>query len=138
MRTYSELMQILTYPERFAYLRIGGWRNQQHFRDLRDLNQTLYRDPAWKRVRKQVMIRDWGHDLAMEDPIYEIKGKVIVHHMNPITADDILSHSDLVWDPEYLITCSFMTHESIHYAEFFSDPHHRGDRQPNDTCPWKE
>lgn len=135
IRTYSELIQIPTFKERYEYLRLGGKVGEETFGFDRYLNQIFYKSPEWLSVRNYVISRDNGCDLAMPDR--EIRGKILIHHMNPITAEDILKRSDLLLNPEYLICTIKNTHDAIHYGDsdlLYSDPIVRS---KNDTCPWR-
>ena len=136
IRTYSELITLPTYIERFNYLKLGSKVGVDTFGFDRYLNQQFYhKDPRWRSTRDKVIIRDNGCDLGMEG--YEIQGKIIVHHMNPITMDDIINKRDWIYDPEFLICTVHSTHNAIHYGDenlLFKGP---VVRTPNDTCPWK-
>lgn len=136
IRTYSELITLPTYIERFNYLKLGGKVGVDTFGFDRYLNQQFYhKDPRWRSARDKVIIRDNGCDLGMEG--YEIQAKIIVHHMNPITMDDIINKRDWIYDPEFLICTVHSTHNAIHYGDenlLFKGP---VVRTPNDTCPWK-
>lgn len=136
IRTYSELITLPTYIERFNYLKLGSKVGADTFGFDRYLNQQFYhQDPRWRSARDKVIIRDNGCDLGMEG--YEIQGKIIVHHMNPITMDDIINKRDWIYDPEFLICTVHNTHNAIHYGDenlLFKGPVVRA---PNDTCPWK-
>ena len=136
IRTYSELITLPTYIERFNYLKLGGKVGADTFGFARYLNQKFYhQDPRWRSARDKVIIRDNGCDLGMEG--YEIQGRIIVHHMNPITMDDIITKRDWIYDPEFLICTVHNTHNAIHYGDenlLFKGP---VVRTPNDTCPWK-
>lgn len=136
IRTYSELCKLKTFDERYEYLKIGGVVGEDTFGYDRYINQILYKMPEWRKVRRDVIIRDKGNDLGVED--YEIVGKVMVHHMNPITVDDILNRLDYVLDPEYLISSSFMTHQAIHYGSKDLLPEEPIERYSNDMCPWRK
>lgn len=136
IKTYSELISIPTYEERYKYLRLNGRVGEDTFGFDRYLNQNLYQhSKEWKHVRDYVIARDNGCDLAMEG--YEIFGKIIVHHMNPITAEDILKRRDWVLNPEYLVCVTHSTHNAIHYGDeglLMTAPIIR---TKNDTCPWR-
>ena len=135
IRTYSELCKLNTFKERYDYLRLYGRVGKETFGFDRYLNQIIYKLPEWKSVRDKVIVRDCGCDLGMEG--YEIGEKILVHHMNPITMDDIINHSQDIFNPEYLICVSHQTHNAIHYgdeSQLILDPI---ERLPNDTCPWK-
>lgn len=136
IRTYSELITFPTFEERFKYLKLGGKVGADTFGFDRYLNQQLYHnDIRWKKARDIVIIRDNGCDLGIEG--HEIYGKIIVHHMNPITMDDILKKREWIYDPEFLICTIHNTHNAIHYGDeslLITAP---TVRTPNDTCPWK-
>lgn len=136
MRTYSELIKLPTFEERFEYLKLDGRVGEDTFGFDRYLNQVLYHSPEWKDIRRKVLVRDEGCDLAIPDR--EIFGKVLVHHMNPISIKDIEEHNWDILDPEFLITTCKRTHDAIHYGD---DSILTADevivRQPNDTCPWR-
>lgn len=136
IRTYSELITLPTFKERFNYLKLDSLVGKETFGYDRHLNQLLYqRNPRWKKARDTVIIRDNGCDLGVEG--YEIFGKIIVHHMNPITLDDIINDRDWIYDPEYLICTVHNTHNAIHYGDenlLITAPIVR---TKNDTCPWK-
>lgn len=135
IKTYSELIALPTFEERFRYLKLDGRVGEDTFGFDRWINQKFYKDPAWLRVRDEVIIRDNGCDLAI--PGREISTRILVHHMNPITKRDILDRSDFLLNPEYLICTIKRTHDAIHYGdESILIPEHV-DRKPNDTCPWK-
>ena len=136
IRTYSELCKLQTFEERYEYLRIGGVVGEDTFGSERYINQILYKMPEWRKVRRDVIIRDKGFDLGVQD--YDIVGKVMVHHMNPITVDDIINRLDYVLNPEYLISSSFMTHQAIHYGSKDLLPEAPIERFKNDTCPWRK
>ena len=135
IKTYSELSKFSTFEDRYRYLRLGGEVGRETFGFDRYLNQTLYKTDEWRRSRDKVIIRDNGCDLGIEGR--EIKERVIVHHMNPITIEDILNHDPKVFDPEYLITTVLNTHNAIHYGDenlLITVPR---ERTKNDTCPWR-
>ena len=135
IRTYSELIQLPTFEERFHYLRLKGSVGKETFGFDRYLNQNFYRSSAWKRVRDQVIVRDNGCDLGIDDRI--IYGKILIHHMNPINDEDILNMTDILLNPEYLICVTLDTHNAIHYGDedlLIKEP---VARFKNDTCPWK-
>ena len=136
IKTYSELIAFTTFEERYKYLRIGGIVGQETFGFDRYLNQIFYKSPEWLSVRDKVILRDSGCDLGI--PGREIYSKILVHHMNPITKQDILQRSDLLLNPEYLICTVKRTHDAIHYGDdsiLWGDP---VERHKNDTCPWKK
>lgn len=135
IKTYSELITIPTFEERFEYLQLKGSVGKDTFGYDRYLNQVLYRSPEWKRLRNQIIIRDGGCDLACEG--YDIHGKVLIHHLNPITVDDVLARSRKVFDPDNLVCVTHNTHNAIHYGD--ADLLITGPiiRTKNDTCPWR-
>ena len=135
IRTYSELIQLPTFDERFNYLRLDGVVGKDTFGFDRYLNQQFYRSSEWKRIRNQVIVRDNGCDLGIDE--YEIHGRILIHHMNPISIEDLQYMSDLLMNPEYLICVSHRTHNAIHYGDenlIVSAPI---ERSQNDTCPWR-
>lgn len=135
-RTYSELIKLHTFDERFNYLMLKGRVGIETFGYDRYLNQALYRSPDWKRVRDQIIIRDNGCDLGLED--YPISGNVLIHHINPITIDDVLNSNSDIFNPEYLICVSHKTHNALHYGyEEYPDSLKLTERKPNDTIPWR-
>ena len=136
IRTYTELTKLPTYEERFAYLRLDGTVCDETFGNDRYLNQILYKSPRWRKVRRKVIIRDNGCDLGIED--YEIRGRIIVHHMDPITLDDIIHERDSVFNPEYLICTAHNTHNAIHYGDESLLVTAPIERSKNDTCPWRK
>ena len=136
IRTYSELITIPTFEERFEYLKLNGSVGLETFGRDRYLNQILYNSPEWRRFRPEIIVRDNGCDLACEG--YEIFGKILIHHINPITAKDILNRNPKVFDPENVITTVHNTHNAIHYGDenlLITAPI---ERSRNDTCPWKK
>ena len=135
-RCYSELITLPTFKERFEYLKLGGRIGRDTFGFDRYINQQLYqRNPKWKSARDRVIIRDNGCDLGVEG--HEIYGKIIVHHMNPITMDDVINERDWIFDPEFLICTIHNTHNAIHYGDESLLIVAPTERRPNDTCPWK-
>ena len=135
MKTYSDLILLPTLKERFEYLKLSGVVGRDTFGFDRYLNQQFYRTSEWKKVRDAVIIRDNGCDLGVEG--YEIHDRIIIHHMNPITANDIIKHSDWIIDPNQLICTSFRTHNAIHYGDISLIDKQPTIRKPNDTCPWR-
>ena len=134
-RTYSELITIPTFEERYQYLRLNGRVGEETFGFDRWLNQRFYKDPEWLKIRDEVIIRDNGCDLAI--PGREIYSRILIHHMNPITKDDILQRSKYLLDPEYLICTIKNTHDAIHYGDENLLVKGPVERKPNDTCPWR-
>lgn len=137
IKRYSELIKIPTFKERYEYLRIGDRIGDFTFGGHRSLNQVLYRLPEWKRIRHKVILRDEGCDLAHKE--FPIDGKIYVHHIVPITIDDILERNPLVFELENLVSTTLYTHNAIHFGNYensipFSE---LLVRKKNDTCPWK-
>ena len=135
IRTYSELITLPTFEERYKYLQLSGFVGEETFGFDRYLNQNFYRSQEWKRIRDLVIIRDNGCDLGIEDR--EIFGKIIIHHMNPINIKDIRDVSDYLLNPEYLICTTHQTHNAIHYGDDNLLVKGPIERSPNDTCLWK-
>ena len=135
IRTYSKLILLSTFEERYDYLQLKGFVGKDTFGFDRYLNQNFYRSPEWKRVRDFVIIRDNGCDLGIEDR--SIHGTIIIHHMNPISIDDIQNVSDSLLNPEYLICTTHQTHNAIHYGDENLLVRNPIERTANDTCPWR-
>ena len=135
MRTYEELITIPEFVDRYRYLKLSSRIGEDTFGFDRYLNQILYRSEEWKRLRREVILRDDGCDLG--DPDRPINGRIIVHHMNPIVKEDILDRSDIVLNPNYLICTSFETHNAIHFGDENLLFLGLTERKANDTCPWK-
>lgn len=136
LRTYSELITLPTFEERFEYLKLNGKVGNDTFGFDRYLNQVFYRSKEWKRVRNQVILRDNGCDLAIDDR--QIFDRIYIHHMNPLLPDDIVNRSSYLLNPEYLICVSFDTHNAIHYGDASLLPKTQViERSPNDTAPWR-
>ena len=135
IRTYSELIQLPTFEDRFDYLRLDGVVGKDTFGFDRYLNQQFYRSSEWKRIRNQVIVRDNGCDLGIDE--YEIHGRILIHHMNPISIEDLQYMSDLLMNPEYLICVSHRTHNAIHYGDESLIVTAPIERSQNDTCPWR-
>lgn len=136
IRTYSELSKLRTFKERYEYLKLSSVVGEDTFGYDRYLNQQFYKSKAWKRVRDQVIIRDNGCDLGIDDRY--INSRIYVHHMNPITKSDIINLTEYLLNPEYLICVSKNTHDAIHYgSEELLYTNHMVERRPNDTCPWR-
>lgn len=134
-KRYSELILIEKFEDRFEYLKIKGYVGEITHGGHRYLNQQLYSSPRWQRLRKQIIIRDGGCDLACPDrPIH---GKIVIHHINPISVDDLIRQAGIIFDPENLITVSYNTHEAIHYGDIDLIPKDYIPRTENDTCPWR-
>lgn len=136
IRNYSELSKLLTFEERYQYLRLDGAVGKETFGFDRYLNQVFYRSQKWKMIRDFVIIRDNGCDLGVEG--HEIHGRIIIHHMNPLTVRDIESESEFLSDPEFLICTIHNTHNAIHYGDENLLIRAPIERTKNDTCPWKQ
>ena len=135
IKRYSELILLPTFEERYKYLQLNGVIGDETFGFDRYINQMFYRSQEWKQVRDYVIVRDNGCDLGIEG--HEIRGKILIHHMNPIGIKDIQQVNKFLLDPEYLITTILSTHNAIHYGDeslLVKDPI---ERSKNDTCPWK-
>lgn len=137
IRTYSELIQLPTFIERYRYLKLNGRVGEETFGFERYLNQRFYQtSQKWKQIRNHVIARDLGRDLGCGG--YDIYGKIFIHHMNPMVITDIVEFNPDILDPEFLICTSFNTHNAIHYGSeelLIADPI---ERRPNDMCPWKK
>lgn len=136
IRTYTELMKLYTFEERFRYLKLVARVGEETFGFERYLNQQFYHSQEWKSIRNQIIIRDNACDLGI--PGREISKGIIIHHMNPITKDDLIHQSDFLLNPDYLICVSKKTHSAIHYGDesiLFNDG--TIERSKNDTCPWR-
>lgn len=137
IRTYSELSKLQTFEERYEYLKLDGIVGEETFGFDRYLNQQFYQnDPEWKRSRRFVIMRDLGCDLGIEDR--EIHGRIIVHHMNPITQYDLINRTKFLLDPEYLVCTLDSTHNAIHYGDEKLLMKGPVQRTKNDTCPWRK
>lgn len=134
IRTYSELIQLPTFKDRYEYLRLGGFVGHDTFGFDRYLNQKFYHSPEWKQIRRDVIIRDEGRDLAM--PGYEIQNGLYIHHMNPISKDDLQNMSEMLLNPEYMVCVSFYTHQAIHYGDESLLSLSPVERMPGDTKLW--
>lgn len=135
IRSYSELCMLNTFEDRYKYLQLSGAVGKDTFGFDRYLNQIFYRSQEWKSVRDKVIIRDDGCDLGVKG--YEIHGRIYIHHMNPIMLKDIEQRTDLLLNPEYLISTTHSTHNAIHYGDESLLPLVPKERSANDTCPWK-
>lgn len=136
IKTYSELITLPTFEERYVYLRIGGQVGKETFGFDRYIYQSFLHTQEWKKFRRDIILRDNGCDLGIEDR--EIQGLIIIHHLNQITVEDIIKRSEFLLNPEYAISTSDLTHKAIHYGDdnlLIKDPI---ERFANDTCPWKK
>ena len=136
LRTYTELSALGTFLDRFQYLRLSGTVGKDTFGFDRYVNKRFYTSREWKAVRDFVITRDLGCDLGV--PGYEIYGRVFIHHINPILIKDIEQSSDILLNPEYLISTTPTTHNAIHYGDEGLLPKDPIDRTMNDTCPWRK
>ena len=135
IRTYSELITLHTFEERFKYLQLNGQVGESTFGFDRYMNQVFYRSQKWKSIRDFVIIRDCGCDLGVEG--YDIHGKIIIHHMNPLSMRDIETESDFLLNPDFLICTTHNTHNAIHYGDEKLLVTAPIERTKNDTCPWR-
>lgn len=135
IKTYSHLSRLKTFKERFEYLKLDGRVGDETFGSHRYLNQRLYKSREWRQLRRKIIVRDEGCDLGFSDR--PIRGYIYIHHLNPITIEDILERRPCVFDPENLISISFDTHNALHYGGADSEPEEYVERRPNDTCPWR-
>lgn len=135
IKTYSELVSLHTFEDRYEYLKLNGSVGKTTFGFDRYLNQVFYRSKEWKKIRDFVIIRDNGCDLGVDG--YNIFGKILIHHMNPISTKDIKTMSDFLLNPEYLISTSHITHNAIHYGDSDLLIKPPVERSKNDICPWR-
>lgn len=135
LKSYSELIELESFEERFRYLKLSGMVAHETFGGHRYVNQALYRSPEWKRTKNNIILRDYGCDLGV--PGYEIHEKFIIHHINPITLEQIVNRDPIIFDPENLITTRLITHNAIHYADESILCIRPTERSANDQCPWK-
>ena len=136
IRTYSELSKLKTFRERYEYLKLDGTVGEETFGFDRYINQMFYKSEEWKRIRNYVITRDNGCDLGIQDRKI-VDSVILVHHMNPITKEDIINKNEILLDPEYLITTIKPTHDAIHYGDECLLAEDLIVRSKNDTCPWK-
>lgn len=140
IKTYSQLIQLPTFKERFEYLALGARVGEDTFGVERYLNQQFYRSKEWRQARNPIMVRDslggdYPCDLAHPDR--PIRGRVIIHHLNPITIEDIETCSRFLLDPEFLVCISEVTHNAVHFGDYNLIPQDYVPRRQNDTCPWR-
>lgn len=136
IKTYSELIKMESFEERFRYLKLNGKVGVETFGYDRVFNQRFYTSREWQNVRNFVIVRDNGCDLGVDG--YELHGGILIHHLNPIMLDDIRNATEFLMNPEYLITTCLRTHNAIHYGDeslLIGTP---VERRKNDTCPWKD
>lgn len=135
IKSYKELIKLKTFEERLRYLQLNANVGIETFGSGRWLNQRLYHSSLWDDVKNEIILRDNGCDLGLDG--YEIRGRIYIHHLNPITKEDVLNNSSKLYDPNNLICVSFDTHQSIHYGSECAALTQLVERRPNDTCPWK-
>ena len=137
IRTYSELIKLPTFMERFDYLSLKEYVGEETFGFDRYLNQKFYQSREWRQLRNKIIVRDNGCDLGVIG--YEIFEKIIIHHMNPLRPNDIINATDFLMNPEYLISVRPITHKAIHYGDkSLLMVNEIVERKPNDTCPWRK
>lgn len=136
IKCYSELVKISSFEKRFDYLKLNGNVGESTFGFDRYLNQLFYKSKEWRAIRDKVIIRDNGCDLGVEG--YDVRGTILIHHMNPISVKDIEFKTDILLDPEYLICVTHKTHNAIHYSNMDLLSVMPNQRTRNDTCPWKK
>lgn len=136
IKNYTELIKLKNFIDRFEYLKLDGTVGQDTFGFERYLNQGFYHSAEWRAIRDQVIARDLGCDLGIDG--YEIHGRIYIHHMNPITADDIQKITEYLLDPEYLICTTHETHNALHFGDASLLVTEPVVRTPFDTCPWKK
>ena len=134
IRTYNELVNLKTFDERFDYLKLNGKVSDLTFGFERHLNQVFYKSPIWLKTRRDIIVRDLGCDLGLDG--YEIYKGIIIHHLNPISKEDVLECTDYLTNPNYLISTCLNTHNAIHYGD--RSPNIITERSRGDTCPWKK
>lgn len=135
IKSYKALIKLKTFEERLRYLQLNANVGIETFGSGRWLNQRLYHSSLWADVKNEIILRDNGCDLGLDG--YEIRGRIYIHHLNPITKEDVLNNSSKLYDPNNLICVSFDTHQSIHYGSECAALSQLVERRPNDTCPWK-
>lgn len=135
-KSYQELITFSSFEDRFKYLEIGGHIGIDTFGFNRYLNQNLYHSPEWLRIRDMVIVRDNGMDLGVDG--YPVNTRIVIHHINPITIEDVMEQNPIIFDLNNLISTSHKTHNAIHYGdETYLDRFKVIERKPNDTCPWR-
>ena len=135
IRTYKQLISLYTFEDRFDYLKLNGSVGYETFGFDRYMNQQFYKSKEWKDIRSYVILRDNGCDLGVDDHL--IRGRIFIHHMNPITQSDIKESSDYLLNPDYLISVSKLTHDAIHFGDINLLPKEYKERTRNDTIPWR-
>lgn len=134
IRTYSDLRRHVTFEDRFRYLALHGTVGRSTFGFDRYINQQFYTSRQWRQLRHHIIARDLASDLGIEG--YEIHGELLIHHMNPITAEDIMHGDPDILDPEFLITTTKQTHNAIHFGDERLLPRPLTPRHPGDTRLW--
>jgi hypothetical protein len=137
IRTYTELSKLKTFKQRFEYLKLDGKIGEETFGYDRYINQRFYKDPEYRAIRDYVIVRDNGCDMGVEGYEYVEGEKIIIHHMNPITVEDIVNRSEFALDPEYMVSVRHLTHNAIHYGDESLLIQEPIERRKNDTCPWR-
>ncbi len=132
---YHELIRLNTFKDRYEYLRLGGFVGKETFGFSRYLNQVLYTSPEWRSFRREIIIRDGGRDLAFEGRDI-LAGRILIHHLNPLTLSDVEQRSDSIFDPDNVVCVSHKVHQAIHYGDASLLPEEPTIRQHGDTCPW--
>lgn len=135
VRCYSDLILLDSLEERFDYLRLNGEVGEIQFGYYRYLNQVFYHSARWRKAKSEVVVRDNGYELGV--PGWKISGHIYVHHMNPITLEQLKDDDPCLYDPEYLISCGYDVHQAITWGNRDLLPKPMIIRRPNDTCPWK-
>lgn len=138
IRSYSEMIKLPTFEERFRYLKLDGFVGDATFGFNRYLNQIFYKSPEWRRLRHDIIVRDNACDLAVEGREIQYRGGILIHHINPITLDDIDKRSYILFDPDNLVVVTQRTHNAIHYGDESVLIQDYVERRPNDTCPWRK
>lgn len=136
IRTYSEMLNFITYEDRLKYLKLNSVVGQDTFGFDRYLNQKLYKSKEWKQFRQKIILRDNGCDLGIEGR--EIPCYVLIHHINPITVSDVLSNDPSIFDPNNVVSVTLETHNAIHFGTTVPATRTTVERYPNDTCPWRK
>ena len=135
-KTYTDLIKLGTFSERLNYLKLNGIVSELTFGHNRYLNQDFYHSQEWLRFRRKIIIRDQGYNMALPD--YEIHSKILIHHINPITVEDLVNHNYCVFDPDNVVCVDHRTHQAIHYgADIVAEVLEYKERKPNDTIPWR-
>lgn len=138
IRTYTELIQIPNFLDRYRYLKLDNRVGEETFGWERYLNQKFYNSNEWRQFRNMIITRDFGCDLADRDHEFAEGEKIYIHHMNPIATEDIVNHTEFLMNPEYVVSCRKRTHDAIHFGDETAIMAYEPIvRFPNDTCPWK-